>query len=57
MKRFFLFLAVAFAAAAHADEQDSVRLYHLQQIEVKGTRATKQTPVAYVPTIFSKIVM
>ena len=47
MKRFFLFLAVAFAAAAHADEQDSVRLYHLQQIEVKGTRATKQTPVAY----------
>ncbi|MBQ1952479.1 MAG: TonB-dependent receptor, partial [Alistipes sp.] len=48
MKRFFLFLAAAVTAfTAHAEEQDSLLLYNLQQIEVKGTRATKSTPVAY----------
>lgn len=48
MKRFFLFLAGALTiATAQAEGEDSLSLYHLQQIEIKGTRATKSTPVAY----------
>ena len=58
MKRFFFTLtATLFAvAAAHAaepmktaadDSDDSLRMYHLQQIEVVATRATNSTPVAY----------
>ena len=48
MKRFFLLLAAAITTlTAHAEGEDSITLYHLQQIEVKGTRATKATPVAY----------
>lgn len=47
MKRFFLFLAALVTTAAHAEGEDSLRLYHLQQVEVKATRASKTTPVAY----------
>lgn len=51
MKRFFLLSAVGAlmlgATAAKAEGDDSLRLYHLQQIEVRATRATTSTPVAY----------
>ena len=48
MKRILLpILIVASAAAVQAQEEDSVRMYRLQQIEVTATRATARTPVAY----------
>ena len=58
MKRFFFTLTAALFAVAAAraaepvktaadDSDDSLRIYHLQQIEVVATRATSSTPVAY----------
>ena len=53
MKRFLLpagivaLLCALPAKAQQPSEQDSVRMYELQQIEVTATRATRQTPVAY----------
>lgn len=48
MKRFLLpILTVAATFGGRAQESDSVRMYHLQQIEVTATRATAQSPVAY----------
>ena len=48
MKRFLLpILTVAASVAVQAQENDSVRMYRLQQIEVTATRATPRTPVAY----------
>ena len=61
MKRFFFTLTAAFIAVApvraevlprtenqqQETDEDSLRIYHLQQIEVVGTRATARTPVAY----------
>ncbi len=61
MKRYFSFLSIALyailgmriSAAAttlprlEEPEQDSVKLYELQSIEVTAQRATSQTPVAY----------
>lgn len=53
MKRFLLpIAAIAFCAAANAEErpsgpQDSLRMYELQEIEVTATRATESTPVAF----------
>lgn len=52
MKRIFCFLTAlaatcATSAVAQHAEEDSLRIYHLQQIEVTATRATRQTPVAY----------
>lgn len=39
--------ALATSMAAKAEGDDSLRLYHLQQVEVTATRATQNTPVAY----------
>ncbi len=51
MKRIFCLLtALAATCAAPAVAQqaeDSLRIHHLQQIEVTATRATRQTPVAF----------
>jgi len=48
MKRFFLsILTLAAAFGGRAQENDSVRMYRLQQIEVTAARATTRTPVAY----------
>lgn len=51
MKRIFCFLtalAATFATPAVAQsDEDSLQLYHLQQIEVVATRATAATPVAF----------
>ncbi len=53
MKRFFYLLAAtAMTSAAHAQnpgssDSDSLKIHHLQQIEVTATRATATTPVAY----------
>ena len=53
MKRFLLpagivaLLCALPAKGQQPSEQDSVRMYELQQIEVTATRATRQTPVAY----------
>ena len=48
MKRILLPLAAAASLhTAAAQEQDSVRLYELQAIEVTATRATQRTPIAY----------
>lgn len=52
MKRLFIFAsALAFGSAVHAqtpsDQEDSLRVYNLQQIEVTATRATPKTPIAY----------
>lgn len=53
MKRFFVSLAAlalcttALAQQEHPGQEDSLRMYHLQQIEVTATRATRATPVAY----------
>lgn len=54
MKRIFTLLAFASLGCANAlnaraqhSEQDSLRMYDLQQIEVTATRASEKTPVAY----------
>ena len=49
MKRIFLFTAVSIMAAttAAAQQSDSLEVHEIQQIEVKTTRAAKNTPVAY----------
>lgn len=39
--------ALSLTVAKAEGSDDSLTLYHLQQIEVKGTRATKATPVAF----------
>lgn len=51
MKRIFCFLTALAATLATPSvaqtAEDSLRIHHLQQIEVTATRATRQTPVAF----------
>lgn len=51
MKRIFCFLTALAATLATPSvaqtAEDSLRIHHLQQIEVTATRATPQTPVAF----------
>ncbi len=52
MKRFFVFAAAIAAmlpcqGQPEAEHADSIRMYEIQQIVVKATRAKGQTPVAY----------